>query len=254
MATQAYDRWVAAGKPWQLAKPIAQLRTWANQNDIPVLGTIGNQAHLTASFPEDHTPFSFTAWPVPLPGYWVCAIDLADVRGLGSLILELARDGELPWLKYMNFAGRSYAFADGFKAAARNPDHHVHLSVFSDDLGTSIGDFDPFKASAGEDDMELRDKIDFVDEKTGKRWSFGQVANSDGGSVEGALGCAYGSHYGIQRQVNPGLKRLEARLDALAKSLEALVPGVAEACSEAAANVTAAEVAGELEVRVRDGG
>lgn len=247
MATPEYRAWVAAGRSWSLAKPIAQLRTWAFDNDIPVLGTIGNEAHLQAGFPEDHTPYSYTAWPVPLPGYWVCAIDLADRDGLGFAILAAARRGELPWLKYMNHAGRNYSFADKFRSGAPNSDQHIHLSVFSDDLRTDIGDFDPLSL---DEDMELTDQADLTN-PAGGRWSFGDILDRDQISVQAALGYAAACGWQVQHEVVPGLKATEARLDALAKAMEALVPGVAQACSEAAAKVTAAEVAEELEVSVK---
>lgn len=248
MATPEYREWVAAGRPWDLARPVAQVKAWAEANDVDVLGTIGNEAHLTSNFPQDHTPFSRTAWPVPLPGFWVCAIDLADVRGLGSLILTMARDGELPWLKYMNHAGRNYAFADKFRQGSPNPDQHIHLSVFSDDLRTDIGNFDPL--SLEDDDMELTDQVDLTN-PAGGRWSFGNILNRDQISVQAALGYAAACGWQVQHEVVPGLKATEARLDALAEALEGIIPGVAQACAEAAAKVTAAEVAGELEVRAK---
>lgn len=150
MATAAYFTWVAEGSAWDLARPVRELRNWAEANAVPVLGTIGNEAHLTSGFPEDHTPFSVTAWPVPLPRYVVTAIDLGDVDGLGWAILAMARRGKLPWLKYMNVQNRHYVYSDGFTEYWPNGDAHIHLSVFSDDLDTSIEPFDPWEDSGME--------------------------------------------------------------------------------------------------------
>lgn len=153
MATAAYYRWVNAGKPWRLARPIADMQAYARQHDVNVLGTIGNGDHLTASTPEDHTPFSATAWPDPLPGYIVTAIDLANVHGLGAAILRDARAGATPWLKYMNFGNKQYSHSDGFKTGRSNPDGHIHLSIRTDHLNTSLAGYDPL----GDDMPELKD-------------------------------------------------------------------------------------------------
>jgi hypothetical protein len=115
----------------------------AQRHGIVVLGTIGNEDHLQAGTPEDHTPFSYTAEPVPANGY-VCACDLANVNGLGAAILRDARAGKLPWLKYINFGGGHCTHEDGFQHRYDSDDEHVHLSCFSDWATQSIGSYDPF--------------------------------------------------------------------------------------------------------------
>lgn len=158
MATQAYWTWKSLGSPWDPALPIAEIETWAEQNGISVLGTIGNQEHLTADRPQDHTPFSSTAWPFKLPGYIVTAIDLANVRGLGQAIEDQARAGLLPWLKYMNHSGRHLDSRDldGDGQAWEvypSSDKHVHLSIRTDWIYRSVGVFDPFKTHQGDNTM-----------------------------------------------------------------------------------------------------
>jgi hypothetical protein len=149
MATAAYRTWVNLGRPFRLATPIIELRDWARANGVPVLGTIGNEEHLTKNFPEDHTPFSFTAWPVPLDGYVVTAIDLANVNNLGQKIEDQARAGKLPWLKYMNHSGQHLDSRDLDNDGIRweetpSSDEHVHLSIRTDWQNRSIGTFNPF--------------------------------------------------------------------------------------------------------------
>lgn len=154
MTTQAYYDWVAGGRRWQLARPIADMVALAKRYGIAVLGTIGadDDSHLQADFPEDHCPFSFTFWPVDAYG-WVCAGDFANANGLGEALLRDARAGRTPWLKYMNFANRSYGHADGFRSATWNGDTHVHLSCRSDWTGRGIGTYDPFNP---EEDMSAQ--------------------------------------------------------------------------------------------------
>lgn len=154
MATSAYYSWDDAGRPFRLATPIAELESWAHANGIAVLGTIGNEEHLTARVPQDHTPFSATAWPVPLPGYIVTAIDLANVRGLGQAIEDDARLGILPWLKYMNHSGQHLDSRDLDGDGVTweeypSSDEHVHLSIRTDWIDRSIGVFDPFGLGGG---------------------------------------------------------------------------------------------------------
>lgn len=145
MPSDAYFRWIDAGRPWENARPIEQLEGWAGRAGVEVLGTLGDARHLTAVPPEDHTPFSATAWPVPLSGYVVTAIDLADVRELGTRILVDARAGLLPWLKYLNFGGGNYDARRGWAWRA-NDDQHVHLSIRSDWVSRPIPFWDPFRS------------------------------------------------------------------------------------------------------------
>jgi hypothetical protein len=251
MATSAYHVWVAAGRRWDLAKPIAQLKAWAGRNGIRVLGTIGNEDHLQAGFPEDHTPFSFTAWPKPLPGYWVTAIDLENRNSLGGRILMRAREGALPWLKYINSAGRSYAYADAFRNGRPNPDQHVHLSIFSDELDTDIGDFTA--VLEGEDMPTAREVVD-------------ELMSTRIAKIDPAPGISHDMTFkslaqwlhkhlvDVKIDTHTRLRRLETGQQAMADVLDDLAPGVAEAVSEAVARVTAEDVAGQLEVTVRPEG
>lgn len=246
MATKAYHRWVEAGRPWTLARPIRQLRDWAAANSVQMLGTIGNEAHLTSDWPQDHTPFSFTAWPVPLPGYIVTAIDLADADGLGGAILANARADRYPWLKYMNVAGKNYSYADGFKQGSSNPDHHIHISVFSDELDTSILPFEP-----QEDDMPLTtadvSKIFRTDGVI-------PAPSSATTQAENPFWSAASYLSSIRNWAVAATERtavVDAKVDAIAEALEGIVPGILAAVQEAVASVTAEQVADELEIRVR---
>lgn len=138
MATTAYNTWVRRGRPWSKAQPIVDIEAWARAHRIPILGTIGNNEHLKSSRPEDHTPFSFTAWPDPLPGYIVTAIDLGDTGDLADDILIAARAGLAPWLKYANLGGRHYSTHDRFRSSTASSDDHVHLSMRTDYLNSRV--------------------------------------------------------------------------------------------------------------------
>jgi hypothetical protein len=147
VASSAYWKWLDAGKPYRLARPIEELKRRARAAGVRWLGDLGNDAHLQAVPPEDHTPFSATARPVPLPGYVVTAIDFADGGHFDRMVAD-ARAGRIPWLKYINGRGVQYSSRDGFKTARRSSDHHTHVSIHSDWCDRSIGQYDPFRATA----------------------------------------------------------------------------------------------------------
>lgn len=126
---------------------------------VPRLGMLGNEEHLTAARPQDHTPYSVTAWPDALPGYIVCACDAENrvINGisLGDGLLREARAGAAPWMKYLNYDGRQYHCQDGFQAPKPNADRHVHVSGRTDQLKAGIGDLDPFQLRTGDDTVFL---------------------------------------------------------------------------------------------------
>lgn len=192
MATAAYRRWVKAGRKFELARPISELVQWAKANGVPILGTIGNEAHLQQDRPEDHTPFSGTAWPVTATGY-ICAIDLRNVRQLGQRIEDMARRGELPWLKYMNHSRQhldSRDFDGDGKSWEESPssDEHVHLSIRTDWIHRSIGVFDPF------DSWEEPLKLDKDDQEFLRTLRFGELPTRGDIDPAGATGLGVDWH------------------------------------------------------------
>jgi hypothetical protein len=159
MATEAYRLWDRIGRPWKKSRPIDELQKWAERQRIAVLGTIGNEDHLTADRPQDHTPFSVTEWPDQVHEYVIFAIDLKNVtRGgvtLGQAIERQARAGKLPWLKYMNHGGGHLDSRDLDGDGTRwevypSSDEHVHLSIRTDWIARSIGEFNPWEETVAE--------------------------------------------------------------------------------------------------------
>lgn len=168
MATQAYRDWVAAGEPWRLATPVKETRDAfirvLGSKVAPHLGTLGDvDGHLAIDHPEDHAPFSQTAWPVPLPGYVVCALDIMDRPDLGldcdaifAYTLAEARAGRMPWLKYLIWQAKIYDVRNQWKPQTSHGHFdHIHESVRSDWIDKSIGSWSPL----GGDTMEWTDNI-----------------------------------------------------------------------------------------------
>lgn len=174
MATSAYRTWVARGRPYRLATPIAEIKALARTAGVAWLGDLGSddKRHLQADTPEDHTPFSATAWPAPLPGYVVTAIDLADGPHSDRL-LAAARSGRAPWVKYLNFRRRNYSVKRDWEPIPSS-DAHLHMSIRSDWCDRSIGTFNPFvdlvDHSGGDDDMtpEQDERLRRVEQTLGK--------------------------------------------------------------------------------------
>jgi hypothetical protein len=144
MVTQAYWDWDRAGRPWRLSRPIKELYAQAGAAGVGRLGTIGSDdaSHLKNDFPQDHTPFSATAWPDPLPGYVVCACDLADGPWSDRLLAD-ARAGRLPWLKYLNFRGMQFSRKTGWEQRS-NSDRHLHVSGMSNYTNAGLNGYNPF--------------------------------------------------------------------------------------------------------------
>jgi hypothetical protein len=147
MSTSAFRSWTSSGKPFTMAQPIADLTATLRRHGYTV-GTIGNSAHLAASRPEDHCPFSATGWPVPSPYPYVHACDVmppaagSGLPSLAQLGAQLVADrtiGEpgMAWLKYLNWspAGGSCRHESWTPVHSIKPSGdvgHIHLSARSD--------------------------------------------------------------------------------------------------------------------------
>lgn len=149
MATAAYKAWVKAGRPWHAANIVNDYRQplieagWRAGG----LGTIGDEAHLQAETPQDHTPFSATGWPGQHPYPLVLALDVSDMTAtdipLDALvdywILE-ASAGRTPWVKYINWQGRKFDVRNAWapRPTAGHYDH-AHISFRTDWADRSVG-------------------------------------------------------------------------------------------------------------------
>lgn len=153
MSTQAYRTWNAAGRPYRVAEPIAKTVYYARTMGIPVLGVLGNDAHLLADPPEDHTPYPAKPWPGKLDGYVVTACDLKNGPHAGVL-LEKAKSGQAPWVKYLNFGGEHYDIRNDWEPT-HSSDEHLHVSTRSDYTYTQLTE----NPLIGGNDVELSSKF-----------------------------------------------------------------------------------------------
>ena len=110
----AYQDWVNAGKPISgTARPVKRVGDRLRAYGYTVY-YIGDDSHMKAGTPQDHTPFSATGWPVPSPRWWIHAFDvmpppagkgLPSLQQLGAQMLADAKAGHpgMAWLKYQNW-------------------------------------------------------------------------------------------------------------------------------------------------------
>jgi hypothetical protein len=125
-----------------------------------------DEAHYQAEPPEDHTPFSYTGWPLPNPYPVVFATDVmhrpdlgVDCNVLFAYWLAEAKAGRMPWLKYLIWQRKLYSVRSNWVPQANSGhDDHVHLSARTDHKDTSLGAWSPAPGTATseeDDDMHL---------------------------------------------------------------------------------------------------
>ena len=151
--TQAFYDWDGKGRPYKVCTPIVGLTGLARRHGYPILGTIGNEEHLRSPRPQDHTPYSVTPWPLPLPGYVVTACDIEYGPYVDQLIAD-AKSGRAPWIKYINARGYQWNVRNNW-VPVPNSDQHCHVSARTDQLTWWDPTWDPFNpnASGNEEDM-----------------------------------------------------------------------------------------------------
>ncbi len=149
MSTAAFRDWVKAGRPWRLCQPVAEYRAQliAGPWDASTIGTIGDEAHLTAEVPQDHCPFSVTGWPGNHPYPLILAIDVMDnpsagrdVNALVAYWIGEARLGHTPWVKYVIWRGQRWDVRNNWSAvSASGHFDHAHVSFRTDYALSSVG-------------------------------------------------------------------------------------------------------------------
>lgn len=209
MASQGYRDWLNAGRPYTLILPAADLQRTLRGYGLTVYD-FPNDAHLQASTPEDHTPFSVTGWPGPNARWKARALDIMPREGVpdaqaraenAAIARQLIRDRSagLPgvaWIKYLNWTDeQGYCqqvrwTTDGQpnKATTRRSTDkgHVHISGRSDaDSDTRARGYDPIarmRGSALEGD-EMANSWTFVDQPPADEWRLSQGSEGYAGQA-----------------------------------------------------------------------
>jgi hypothetical protein len=171
MAIDTYEKWVADGSPWKPAQPIDDLSRRMRNYGYTVY-VLGNDAHLHAYPPEDHTPYSATGWPKTSPYPYVHALDimppttagLPSLAQLGAQLYADKRNNSAAWIKYMNWEpsgpnGPCYhdEWQTSYTRSSSTDRGHIHISIRSDyTTSTAAANYDPVaRIRTGDDDMPL---------------------------------------------------------------------------------------------------
>ncbi len=186
VASQAYYNWNSDGRPFSMCRPLDRIGAKLRAHGYTVYG-IGDDSHLMANTPEDHTPFSATGWPNKSPYGILFAIDIMPPRAgqkskltgeplptlqkLGAQLVRDKKDGVpgAACLKYMNWEPErdngGPCYQDGW-----TPDHyrvasgdrgHIHWSARSDCAKSTLSDdYDLAARAMGEGDVSKKDVLD----------------------------------------------------------------------------------------------
>lgn len=99
-------------------------------------GTKGDDDHMHAVPPEDHTPFSWTGWPIESPFGWIFACDWSGpgfARQHRFWIWERNTNHCAPWLKYINLSGTHHSWQPDYERRSSSDGRgHGHTSFRSD--------------------------------------------------------------------------------------------------------------------------
>lgn len=171
MASTAYYQWINAGRPYHLILPAATLQSALQRHGLTVYDNPDN-AHLTATVPEDHTPYSVTGWPGANARWNARALDVMPRGDDTAARVESAniarqlikdRDAGVPgvmWIKYINWTDehgvcRQERWTDVAHPNARTThsstdNGHIHISGRSDvDTDTRAAGYDPIARMNG---------------------------------------------------------------------------------------------------------
>lgn len=143
--TQDYYDWVNGGRRWTAARPVGDLAATLRQLGYTVY-ILGDESHLTANPPEDHTPFSYTGWPQPATKGVVDALDVmpknGDMHDLANLARALismkdANVSQAAFIKYINWTEETgYCYHESWEpnrtTRSSSDKGHIHLSIRSD--------------------------------------------------------------------------------------------------------------------------
>jgi hypothetical protein len=176
MPTQAYLDWLDAGRPYTLIRPARAVQAALRGYGLTVYD-YPNDAHLKASVPEDHTPFSVTGWPGANRRWRARALDVMPRDGVpaaaarnenAAIVRQLIRDRDagVPgamWIKYINWTDESGVCrqerwmdlsAPLRRTTRTSTDNgHVHISGRSDvDDDDRADTYDPIARMSGTDE------------------------------------------------------------------------------------------------------
>lgn len=216
MAAREYSQWNALGRPKTPAQPIRDLVTKlkAAFPQGRFFNWEANEAHYTAVPPQDHTPFSYTGWPLSSPHWVVFATDImtSDVGGaaggqrLFDYYISEARAGRMPWLKYLIWQARLYDVRNNWQSQA-NSGHfdHIHISVRTDFQNHSLGSWSviPVAPKPPEIDMTPEEHNHLLAMAWRVKAVLDNVPAVEGGPLKGEVNKLHSALEGLKNVLTP---------------------------------------------------
>ncbi|WP_328344770.1 hypothetical protein [Micromonospora sp. NBC_00421] len=182
MSRADYQQWISRGRPFRLMQPAQDLKSRLRAHGY-VVYDIGNEAHLTHEPPEDHTPYSATAYPgravygvgyavdiMPPPKGARSKVDglpLPSLQQLGARLVADRKAGvaDVRWLKYLNWeperdnGGPCWhdSWQPNYSRRASSDRGHIHISGLTGFESSTVGaGYDPVARIRGGDDMSQK--------------------------------------------------------------------------------------------------
>lgn len=165
--SQGCRDWVAAGRPWAPAKPMAKLATAVSGHGFTVYMK-PDRSHLTAARPEDHTSFSVTGYPTQAPRWYGNAADIMPRGSDHAALVELerlarqiiadkrAKVAGTEFIKYMNWTTADASCyqtswtTSGVETQRPSTDKgHIHISGLSTWVTQDSTPYDPVARMSG---------------------------------------------------------------------------------------------------------
>lgn len=206
MSPTTYDQWVADGRPWHPAPVVARFAELMRGHRFEVF-EIGDQSHLTAVLPEDHTPYSHTPWPGAQPYPNILALDVmpggvVDWRQLGHQLVEDKAAGRpgTEWIKYINWTtpdGHCWhaSWQPVMNTRSSTDTGHIHISARTDRINDQLQGWDPVAELLGTTPLPTPGDDMLTHWSTVKRGSTGEAVRTAQGLLL-ARGLPVGSRDG----------------------------------------------------------
>lgn len=149
MTVTTYSQWLADGSPWKPSQPVADLSATLRAHGFTVY-VIGNHSHATANPPEDHMPYSHTAWPGSQPYPYVLAMDIMpggqmDWHELGRRIVADKNAGvhgteAIKYINWTNSDGKVLheKWEPNHETSSSSDSGHIHISFRTDYVHSDV--------------------------------------------------------------------------------------------------------------------
>lgn len=171
MTSDGYKDWLAAGRPYTLIRPAKAVQATLRRHGLTVYD-YPDTGHLTATVPQDHTPFSATGWPGANRRWNARGLDImprsdsaAGRKENADIARQFIRDRDagvpgVMWIKYLNWTDEKGACRQERWTDKANPNRrttissndkgHIHISGRSDaDSDTRADTYDPIARMNG---------------------------------------------------------------------------------------------------------